>query len=65
MPWRITRNDSGCPASRPWGVRKESDGELEGCHETREDAARQIAALEIAERENRVEEALKRVRGVE
>lgn len=35
--------------SRPWGVRLESTGRLEGCHESRSGAAAQIAALHIAE----------------
>ena len=42
MPYRIGRSDS-CPASKPWAVIGPNG--VKGCHETREGAARQMAAL--------------------
>lgn len=44
MPWHVTEDDR-CPTSRPWGVVKDDDGELEGCHATQDDAKDQLAAL--------------------
>lgn len=52
MPWTIVENHGDCPSSRPFGVVKENDGELEGCHETRDAAQQQIAALEASENES-------------
>lgn len=51
MPWQITENDDRCPASKPWAVIKQDDGELEGCHATEGDAQDQLAALNAAENE--------------
>lgn len=48
MPWDVHK-DSRCPASKPWGVTKSADGTLEGCHETREHALTQQAALYASE----------------
>lgn len=50
MPWMIQKSDE-CPASRPYAVIKESDGSVEGCHESEEAAKKQLAALNIAENE--------------
>lgn len=44
MPWHIAKTEE-CPASKPWGVIKDDDGEVAGCHETEEAAKRQMAAL--------------------
>lgn len=57
MPWKITVNDSRCPASKPFSVVKEDDNALEGCHETRQSAADQIAALNAAEADKAKEDA--------
>lgn len=46
MPWTIDENHSDCPTSRPYAVVNEDSGRVEGCHETRENAVRQIGALE-------------------
>lgn len=46
MPWTITENHSDCPTSKPYAVVNEDSGAVEGCHETRENAVRQIGALE-------------------
>lgn len=48
MPWRAERSDD-CPASKPWAVVKIGTGEVEGCHATREDAMKQVAALYASE----------------
>jgi HK97 family phage prohead protease len=52
MPWEIVADDPACPMSRPYGVHKVDDGELEGCHASRQDAEDQVAALNIAESED-------------
>lgn len=48
MPWHIARS-SDCPASKPWAVIKDSDGKVQGCHESREVAKKQLAALYASE----------------
>lgn len=48
MPWRVEASES-CPASKPWAVVRETDGEIEGCHETKADAEAQMAALYASE----------------
>ena len=52
MPWEIVADDPACPMSRPYGVHKVADDELEGCHASRQDAEDQVAALNIAESED-------------
>lgn len=49
MPWSVKENHSACPAGKPWGVVKDSDGQLEGCHVTEADAKDQQAALYASE----------------
>jgi phage head maturation protease len=49
MPWDIVPDEPRCPASEPWGVVKEADDELEGCHASRAEALAQLAALNAAE----------------
>lgn len=48
MPWSIVEGDSRCNAGE-FAVVKDDDNELEGCHETREGAESQVAALNAAE----------------
>lgn len=48
MPWDVQKTDR-CPASKPWGVIKQGDGTLEGCHITRERALKHQAALYASE----------------
>lgn len=48
MPWHVTQSDQ-CPASKPWAVIKDDDGEIEGCHETESAANAQLRALNAAE----------------
>lgn len=50
MPYHVAKS-SECPASRPWAVVKDADGEVMGCHETREGAVAQIGAIESEEDE--------------
>ena len=45
MPWHIENGADGCPEDRPYGVVKDDDGEVEGCHATEEDAQAQVDAL--------------------
>lgn len=49
MPWKITKDHSDCPASRPYAVVKEANGEVEGCHPTEAAAKDQLAALYASE----------------
>lgn len=49
MPWHKVRDHSDCPASRPIAVVKDSDGAVEGCHASEDDADDQLAALYAAE----------------
>jgi len=44
MPYKVTK-DARCGASKPFGVVKETDNTLMGCHATRSDANSQMAAL--------------------
>ena len=44
-PWHIEEDHPDCPASRPYGVVKDDDGDLEGCHASRDAAQDQMAAL--------------------
>ena len=44
MPWSVRRSES-CPPSKPWAVIKDEDGSTVACHETRESAVTQVAAL--------------------
>ena len=46
MPWHIEDDNRGCSG---YAVVKDSNGEIEGCHRTRQDALDQLAALNIAE----------------
>jgi len=50
MPWHIEANNPGCSG---YAVVKDENGEIEGCHRTRGQAERQLAALNIAESEAR------------
>lgn len=49
MPWHVESDHGSCPASRPWAVVKDDDGEVEGCHATQSDAQNQLAALNAQE----------------
>ena len=51
MPWRIETNNEECRYG--YAVVKESDGSLSGCHTTRREAVAQLAALNIAEAQDR------------
>ena len=50
MPWHIEADNPGCSG---YAVVKDENGEIEGCHRTRGQAERQLAALNIAEAEAR------------
>ena len=49
MPWHVVEEDAGCSISEPWGVRKDDDNSLSGCHGSEAEAVAQIAALYAAE----------------
>lgn len=51
MPWDIRRDEGRCSEGKPWAVVQRDNDRLMGCHETRERAAMQIAALQVAEQE--------------
>lgn len=44
MPYHVIETDQ-CPVSKPWGVIKDSDGAVMGCHEAKDDAMSQMQAL--------------------
>jgi hypothetical protein len=49
VPWEIRKTDQ-CPASRPWGVLNQANGNVEGCHPTKAKARAQQKALYASER---------------
>lgn len=55
MPWHIEENSPYCQG---FAVVKDSNGEVEGCHRTRAQAEDQLAALNIAEDDDDMEEDL-------
>lgn len=60
MPYEIVEKHPECSAGDPYAVVKSGDGELMGCHPSREDAEEQMAALyqaEEAKEEDSIEEA--------
>ena len=44
MPWHVGSSDT-CPSSKPYAVIKDADDSVAGCHETRQKAEAQMAAL--------------------
>jgi hypothetical protein len=60
MPWDIRQNYGSCSG---YAVVKESDGSIAGCHETREKAVRQIAALEASEADKGIQPEFAKYRG--
>lgn len=56
VDWFIEKAHEECTDERPWAVVKASDGAVEGCHETREDAVSQMRALLEAQARERVPE---------
>jgi predicted Fe-Mo cluster-binding NifX family protein len=48
VPWHLSNSHQGCAG---WAVVKDADGSVVGCHKTRDDALRQLAALNINVRE--------------
>jgi len=57
MPWHIVEDSRGCPTTQSFAVVKDADGSIEGCHETKQGAEDQMAALYAGE-----EQRKKRVR---
>jgi len=54
MPWHVVEKDAGCSVSEPWGVRKDDDDSLAGCHGSEAEAVDQIAALYASEADRSV-----------
>ena len=54
MPWEIRQ---GAPQCSGYGVFKEGTNELEGCHETKEKAQAQMAALYSTEEMDKAKKA--------
>ena len=52
MPYSVTQTHPDCDG---YGVTKDSDGALMGCHQSEDDANKQIAALYAAEADQRAE----------
>lgn len=46
MPYKVRKDTSRCPVSKPWAVVSEGSGETKGCHSTKEKAERQRRAIE-------------------
>ena len=44
MPWKVSAHDQ-CPAAKPHGVVRETDGRLEACHATEAEAKAHMKAL--------------------
>lgn len=55
MPYDIKKDHPDCPASKPYGVVKEDDGKLMGCHESKAKAQKQIAAIYVSESKSETE----------
>lgn len=49
MPYEIVEDHPDCPSTDPWGVVKEDDGKLMGCHESKAKAQKQISAIYASE----------------
>lgn len=47
MPWKVEKENPSCNKDQ-WAVVKEG-GEVEGCHDSRESALRQLRALYASE----------------
>ena len=52
MPWMVVENHGECGSDEPFAVVKEENGEVEGCHATREEAEDQLAALYASEEDD-------------
>lgn len=46
MPWYVTKSKQ-CPASKPYAVINKDSGKVMGCHENKQAAGKQLAALKI------------------
>jgi len=44
MPYHVSKT-AKCPVSKPWGVIKDKDGKIMGCHPSKDKANKQLAAL--------------------
>jgi len=56
VPYEVVRDTNACPVSKPWSVRNQQSHRNMGCHATRAEAMRQLAALYANEPGLRAEE---------
>jgi hypothetical protein len=49
VPYKAVRDTKVCPVGKPWAVKKSEDDKLIGCHASKSDATKQIAAIEANE----------------
>jgi hypothetical protein len=52
VPWHVVQNHSECSDGKPWAVVKDSDSSVAGCHASKSDADKQVAALYANEPED-------------
>lgn len=52
MPYHVAKS-SKCPADKPWGCIKSSDGKIMGCHATKAQARDQQAAIYASEKKKK------------
>jgi hypothetical protein len=45
MPWHISKRPGDCGKAKPWAVVQDSTGKVVGCHTSKADAQKQMAAL--------------------
>lgn len=69
MPFEVVRDENACSASKPWAVKNADTGQVMGCHETKQDATDQLAALNAnvddADRSRRLEAVRARLQTVQ
>lgn len=63
MPYTVVENHEGCPSDSPWGVVKNEDDELMGCHGSQSEAEEQVSALYASEDEDTIRRGTAPYRG--
>jgi hypothetical protein len=58
MPWEIVAGSGSCPSDKPFAVIKSGDGELAGCHDTKESATQQLQALYASETDSAIHDPI-------
>lgn len=62
MPYVVVKDTGVCPSSKPWAVKKKSDGKKMGCHPSKKAAQKQVAAIEANEAKEHNRSVLARFR---